>query len=812
MSATDVGALAHEIPYWGWVSEHTCLTLGGELVTVGQLAPLAVDGRSAEDLDAVAGRWQHMLSGLPDGMRFTWIVERRAVGFEAPIGDARDIAALAHRKRHAFLSTRVQDVVGHVVWAFNPRLRQAVKERNGRGGWLRAYVDQWRTRRRTPHESMYLAAELNRAVKNHESLVMASAARVNEATAITLLSPVEAATVLYRIVNGGIGEWVKGTATDAGVNWRMAGSDLAAERDVLHLGGEQFGVWSCVSPPAHATANALGELFGGIQAPLTVLLEWRPWARGAARSKLRSAQRHYFSKRYSMAAHMQEKEGTTAAMEDAAAAIEADRAGAALVELETEGIAYGEVALSVVIPGSPDKLDQWGADLSRVFGALDAKVTRETYGQLAVWFSRLPGQPRSRQPRTVFVSAGLTAAIAPLFGAPRGERRCAHLDAPALTIFETPCGTPYHYDLFGGRDVGHTLLLGATGAGKSFTLNYLLVQALQYKPRVLVLDLGGSYRALTQFLGGGYLEVSPDQDAIKLRPFALEHSERSMQFLSAWVLRLLKIGGWEPHSGDLSEVRARLEDLYALPRPRRALGNLVHSLPRAMWPAMSRWHGDGVWGRWFDNPPSDEADLTLGDWQVIDLAGAVEHEDWCEAALLYLLERLRSEIEAPGELARLKLMVVDEAWRYLRDPTVLGRMVEAAKTWRKRNAALVLATQSVTDLTGTPGTTTLLESMPTRLFLANPDFPASGAETFGLSADEIATIRGLQPKREMFLRRSNGAAVLRLVVDPESYWLYTSSATEAARRAAAVERYGVEGAIVRLAAGLDVEQAAAVVA
>ena len=227
-------------------------------------------------------------------------------------------------------------------------------------------------------------------------------------------------------------------------------------------------------------------------------------------------------------------------MEDAAATIEADRAGAALVELEADGIAYGDVVLSIVIPGAPDTLDHWGAELARVFGALDAKVTRETYGQLAVWFGRLPGQPATRQPRVVFVSAGVAATLAPLFGPPIGERRCVHLDAPALTVFETPSGTPYHYDLFGGRDVGHTLMLGATGAGKSFTLNYLLVQALQYNPRVLILDLGGSYRALTQFLGGGYLEVSPEQDAIKLRPFALDPSERTMQFLSAWVLRLMK--------------------------------------------------------------------------------------------------------------------------------------------------------------------------------------------------------------------------------------------------------------------------------
>ena len=807
----DVGALAHEIPYWGWVTDRTCLTLSGELVTVGTVATVAVDGRSAEDLDRVSGRWQQMLSGLPDGMRVTWIMERRPVGFPDPPAGLGDIAALAQRKRFAFLADRVQDVSVHAVWCFNPRLRHGVEQRNGHGGWLRSRAEQWRKRRKHPHESVYLAADLERAVNNHESLVTASIARVSDATEVVILSSLAAAGVLYRLVNGGVGEWIEGTRTDAGVNWRMAGADLAADRDVLHVGGQQIGVWSCVAPPANVTANALGDLYGGIQAPITVVLEWRPWARNAARSKMRSTQRHYFSKRYSMGAHMQEKEGTTAAMEDAAATIEADRAGAALVELEAEGVGYGEVALSIVIPGTTGQLDQWGADLGRVFGALDAKVTRETYGQLAVWFGRLPGQPRARNPRVVFVSAGVAATLAPLFGAPRGEARCAHLDAPALTVFETTSGTPYHYDLFGGRDVGHTLMLGATGAGKSFTLNYLLVQALQYNPRVLILDLGGSYRSLTQFLGGGYLEVSPEAGAIALRPFALEYSERSMQFLSAWVLRLLKIGGWEPQSGDLSEVRSRIEDLYALPRPRRSLGNLARSLPRLMWPALSRWHGTGVWGRWFDNPPSDEADLTLGDWQVIDLAGAVEHEDWCEAALLYLLEKLRAEIEAPGEIGRLKLMVVDEAWRYLRDPTVLARLVEAAKTWRKRNAALVLATQSVTDLTATPGTQTLLESMPTRLFLANPDFPAAGAATFGLSEDELKTIRGLEPKRELFLRRSNAAAVLKLVVDPESYWLYTSSATDAARRTAAVERWGVEGAIVRLAAGRDREPAAGAV-
>ena len=90
--------------------------------------------------------------------------------------------------------------------------------------------------------------------------------------------------------------------------------------------------------------------------------------------------------------------------------------------------------------------------------------------------------------------------MAPIFGPPTGKKQSGHLRRDALAILETQWKTPYYYDLFHG-DVGHTLVLGATGAGKSFTLNFLLVQALQYDPRVLILDLGGSYRWLTRFLG-----------------------------------------------------------------------------------------------------------------------------------------------------------------------------------------------------------------------------------------------------------------------------------------------------------------------
>ena len=73
-------------------------------------------------------------------------------------------------------------------------------------------------------------------------------------------------------------------------------------------------------------------------------------------------------------------------------------------------------------------------DVRRLFAAHAAKVIREGYGQLPVWFSRLPAQPPGRQVR----SAGLAACLAPVFGPPRGSVRSGHLGRESLAVFETP--------------------------------------------------------------------------------------------------------------------------------------------------------------------------------------------------------------------------------------------------------------------------------------------------------------------------------------------------------------------------------------
>ena len=719
------GSLAEELPYWGWLDDgRTCLTRSGELVAVGRLRPAAVDGRTPEQIDRVLGLWQRLLSGLGAGARLQFHLLRRPspAPREAENGETPySVAAVSARKRGAFLARRVQQLDAYVVWSLGSALRPA---RDASGSRL-ARLFRRRGRRSAP---AYLASEIEAAAGRFRAMVEAGRALVAEHTPVEMLDAVEGSRLLSELVNRPGTPW--DGATSSGMNWRLALSELEAERSHLRLDGEPVILYSLLSPPGGAHANLLRDLYR-LDATMTVSLEWRPWSVEAARRRIRSAQRHYFSRRYSMMAHAQDAQGTAAAMVDSAAAAESDRLGAALVELEADGVAYGEASLTVALHGELGDIERLDGDVRRLFAAHDAKAVREGYGQLPVWFARMPAQPRKRQIRKVFVSAGVAACLAPIFGPPCGSARSNHLRRESLATFETPWRSAYHYDLFAG-DVGHTLILGATGAGKSFTLNFLLVEALKYDPRVLILDLGGSYRWLTRFLGGRYLELTPGEaePALRLRPFALPPGARTFQFLAGWVLKLLRLGGYEPDGGDTSEIRARIEDLYALGPELRTLGMLTGSLPSAMWPALSRWTEGGAWGAYFDNPAGGGEALEFRDWQVIDLAGAAEHADLCEAALSYLLERMRLEIEDPAETARLKLMVVDEAWRYMRDPAVLAYLAEAAKTWRKKNAALILATQSAVDVTATPGASALLESIPTKLFLANPELPAEVGELF----------------------------------------------------------------------------------
>ena len=127
----SAGALAEELPYWGWLEDgRSCLTRGGELVSLARLSPTVLDGHTPEQLDRILARWQRMLSGLDSRTRLYFYLLRRPSQFAAgAAGQSSDVAALSQRKRRAFLAERVQEVQTYLAWCHNPQLSSASKER-----------------------------------------------------------------------------------------------------------------------------------------------------------------------------------------------------------------------------------------------------------------------------------------------------------------------------------------------------------------------------------------------------------------------------------------------------------------------------------------------------------------------------------------------------------------------------------------------------------------------------------------------------------------------------------------------------------
>src|SRR4029077_14243629 len=103
--------------------------------------------------------------------------------------------------------------------------------------------------------------------------------------------------------------------------------------------------------------------------------------------------------------------------------------------------------------------------------------------------------------------------------------------------------------------------------------------------------------------------------------------------------------------------------------------------------------------------------------------------------------------------ATFKAFFIDEAWIFLRNPAIKHYVVEALKTWRKHNAAMILSTQSLDELRRSDILDVIVESCATKIFLANPDMDRElYRRQFHLNDTEVERIAALLPKKQFLIK------------------------------------------------------------
>ena len=164
---------------------------------------------------------------------------------------------------------------------------------------------------------------------------------------------------------------------------------------------------------------------------------------------------------------------------------------------------------------------------------------------------------------------------------------------------------------------------------------------------------------------------------------------------------------------DDRDLYEAIQNLYVLDPGQRRLITLSNTLPRALAQHLHRWVQGGPYADLFDHA---DVTLTLQRVQCFDFEGLDKYPQLLAPLLFYVLHRTSAAIHDPSAAAQLKLFVLDEAWRFAEDPTLKAYISGALKTWRKRNAAMVLATQSSEDLERSDLLRTVVDSCPTKIF------------------------------------------------------------------------------------------------
>ncbi|MFN3233796.1 MAG: VirB4 family type IV secretion/conjugal transfer ATPase [Gammaproteobacteria bacterium] len=415
----------------------------------------------------------------------------------------------------------------------------------------------------------------------------------------------------------------------------------------------------------------------------------------------------------------------------------------------------------------------------KVYADVGFVAVRETLGQEPAFWAQIPGNFKHIARASLITSENFVD-FSPLHNYPIGFYDANHLGS-AVTLLETPSKTPYYFNFHvrGSREnpsKGHAILIGGNGSGKTAMMTFMDAQLGRYGGNTFYFDRDRGAEIYIRASSGIYAILSPNfPEDTQFSPLQLPDTPANRQFNRDLLVQFCK----ESESEELNaEIINQLTECihYAydhLASEHRTFSHATRILPMnfSKWPNLRRWlkgdekHHDGEYAYIFDN---SEDHLALHSKMGFDMTHFLDHEPAHvrTAVMMYLFHRIDLAIEGKANNAsgRLTTVMLDEGWQYFIDAYWKEKLKRVLPTWRKRNAHLVMGTQSPSSVVQSPLRSIIMDNVATQIYFTNPQATREDyINGLRLSDSEYDIIQKNSPESRVFLlKQEHDSVVCRL--------------------------------------------------
>ena len=417
--------------------------------------------------------------------------------------------------------------------------------------------------------------------------------------------------------------------------------------------------------------------------------------------------------------------------------------------------AFGKHHLSIMC--TDDNIKSIENDLSMIiveFSNIGITAVRERLNMEASFWAQLPGN-FSYVVRGATINTLNLASFVSFHNYPTGKIKRNHW-GPAVTVLNTVSGTPFFFN-FHVRDVGHTMIIGPTGSGKTVTMNFLCAQAQKFNCRMFFFDKDRGAEIFIRAMGGKYTTIDTSKPS-GFNPLALPETNENKAFLNEWIRSMVSVNGETITATDMARINEAINGNYKLPFKKRILRNIAPFLgisgPDTLAGRLEMWHSDGSRAKLFDNEV-DNIDFFSSKVFGFEMGELLKDKVSISPVLLYLFHRISASLDGTPTM-----IILDEAWALIDNPVFAPRIKDWLKVLRKLNAFVVFATQSVEDATKSTISDTLVQQTATQIYLPNLKATEAYRTIFMLSEREFQLIKTIEPGSRYFLIKQDNSGVI----------------------------------------------------